>query len=270
MTTMHSHSDPKLIGESLGRGHSDYATLDVHEPCGACGTQLQWNSNLISMWGKGSVICDECCNQRRDEARAFEESALEGKVQTSIEKVIPPLYLDTDPEKLPKQELDQILAWRYEPQDEKYMSMPCKGIYAIGPTRAGKTRAICLLVTRLIEEGRNVQCLFAGELQTQMMEHMRSERGYAAWKRDLINADVLFLDDLFNERVTPRTESTWFEIIDGRMNYKRPTLITSQYSARDAVKLFSEARRGAAMLNRLRETSHVIAFGDSLQGELPV
>ena len=267
---MHSHSEPKLIGDSFSGADADYETLDIHEDCRECGTQLQWNSNLIKMWGKGCVICDECCNQRREEARAFEEAAVVDRVQASLESVIPPQYLDTDPERLPKKELDQILAWRYEPTNERFMSQPLKGIYAIGPTRAGKTRSICLLVTRLIEEGRNVKCLFAGELQTQMMEHMRSERGYAAWKRDLINADVLFLDDLFNERVTPRTESTWFEIIDGRMNFKRPTLITSQYSARDAVQLFSEARRGAAMLNRLRETSHVIAFGDSLQGELPV
>mgnify|MGYP001156951664 CR=1 FL=1 len=260
----------RLISKDRFPDEADYEVMDVEAMCMECEKLIPWNSWLIHAWGKHSVICDPCHEANEEAYRASKREEKPDKVQVAREKAIPPLYHDTVAEKLPHRQLQQILGWEYTPAVTNTFgySKPVKGIYAVGPTRAGKTRSMCLLVEKLIGKGINVKCLFAGELQTQMMEVMRSDRGYADWKRKLINADVLFLDDLFNERVTPRTESTWFEVIDGRMSHRRPTLITSQYLARDAVKLFSEPRRGHAFLARLKESSNVVAFQEALQVNL--
>ena len=236
----------------------DFDTLDCEHPCVECETVIPWNSNLYKLWR--CPICDDC--SAAEELRSKVEES-RSKQLSPIESLIPPLYLDHNPKLLPedaRRHLGAVLSWN--PGGDK-------GLYLLGASRAGKTRCLTRLLAKLHSQGIRFKAFFPGEFHAELVAAKRS-KGYIDWFNDITSVPVLAIDDLFSEKLTSTTEAGYFEVLDKRISYKRPTLITTQVRTSDTKSLFENPLRGHALMARLRETSDVFAFNDALQDQLKV
>ena len=102
------------------------------------------------------------------------------------------------------------------------------------------------------------------------MEVIRSERAFRKWKAEIVKADILVIDDLFSEKLTERGEASLFEIIDARICFHKPTLLTTQVTKKDARPRFHSPARYEAFFSRIVEFFQVIRTGKPIQEELKV
>ena len=144
------------------------------------------------------------------------------------------------------------------------------GLWIVGDTRTGKTRTLCLLIEQLQEQGKEVQAFFHGAFYDDLLEVLRSERSFKAWKRKICRVPVLALDDLFSNKMTERSEAALFEILDERVSNYRPTLVTTQVTAKDAKARFHSKKRCEGFFARVTEFFKVIPFKKDTQGDLKV
>ena len=202
------------------------------------------NEHLAKQFSR--VVCDPCSdeyNQRSEE--------LEFAVEELVEEVVPPLYRKSELDKLPFPKLvGDVLAWRY--------AAGARGLWITGQTRAGKTRSLCILLDRLVREQVEIRAFFHGSFGDELLEVMRSDRNFRRWKKKIAAAPLLVIDDLFEEKLTERTETALFEILDERIAHLRPTLVTTQVTASDAREIFHSVNRGNAFFARIREFFSVV------------
>jgi len=218
---------------------------EVKVECPECGTSHQHNKYLAAVYKE--TVCDDCASVYAVD-RAKE---VEFKIPNKAEEHIPKLYLDTDPNRLP-------YAQRYAV--ENWSKAKGRGLWLVGDTRTGKTRTLCLLLKKLIDEGESVRVFFHGAFGDDLMEVMRSERSYKKWKREIATAPILAIDDLFANKLTERAESSLFEILDERIAYDRPTFVTTQVAKQDAAKVFHSKTRHLAFFARIKEFFDVHKF----------
>ena len=243
----------------------DVSVDDCEHPCAHCGTMIGFNTVLRARGGGATLTCGDCMAQYHRNGSLDKECLETVKVETAadtVRKIIPALYLSTDPNRLPYKERQLVLAWEAK---EK-----AKGLWLYGETRRGKTRCICLLVERLIKEGRKVRAFFHGSFGDELVEVMRSEKSFRAWKYGITRVDVLVIDDLFAFKMTERVEAAIFEIIDERLSYYRPTFVTTQITKEGAMSRFSSKQRHAAFFARIKEFFTIIPFKRDEQAALGV
>ena len=261
MTTP-SRSDPQpLPGLFDLPDEIDISVDDCEHPCSVCGKLIPYNSTLRDRgWGV-SLGCPECYAGERRQGKAAEAITFQ-TAEDAIREIIPPLFLETDPSLLPYKERQLVLEWEAK---EK-----AKGLWLVGDTRRGKTRCLCLLVKRLITEGKKVRAFFQGAFADELLEVIRSEKSFRAWKYGITRAEILVIDDLFAFKMTERVETAIFEIIDERISFHRPTLVTTQLTAKAASDRFHSAQRHAAFFARIEEFFKVIPFKRDEQAALGV
>ena len=236
-------------------------------PCAICGQDSGWSEELFHSWVAKSnpdvPKCDPCIDRLLAEEENNKPVEFTHKVDP-LESIIPPLYLETDYHKLPKEA--QTL-WHHIKHWNPDVS---KGIYLLGESRTGKTRILTMLLRRLHESRYPMKLFLAGQFHAALADAKRSSF-FRSWRDELVDIDLLAIDDLFAEKLTPTTQAGLFEIIEQRMAYKKPMLVTTQVPRKEAVKQFDDPRRGEALLNRLRETTDsYIMDMDQLQGKLAI
>ena len=278
---MKTGSEPKRIGETIaGSGAlperwedwnfldlcNDHAMTYKKAPaikwnCPDCGKMERTNAVLVAV--SPFAICDECLVKRKraEEGQSAEVIALEEK----IDNAIPPIYQATDPERLPWKQRQEVLAWSV-PTDKRNT----KGLWILGDTRTGKTRTLCLLLQDLIKQGRQVRTFFHGSFGDELMEVMRSDKSFRAWKKEITSADLLVIDDLFSFKMTERVEASIFEILDERIAYYRPTLVTTQLTKTDAKKRFQSLKRCEAFFARIKEFFVIVATEQPKQDKMKI
>lgn len=230
---------------------------DVEISCWHCGRKLKHNKHLALIFPR--TTCDACCEAfNREQRSPAQKLALEEKEAA----VIPPLYRSTELDKLPyPEQAEDILAWQF--------GEGVPGLWVLGDTRTGKTRALCLLVSRLLAEGVKVRAFFHGSFADEMLETIRSDRNFRQWKNKIAAEPLVFIDDVFAEKLTERSESALFEVLDARLANLRPTLCSTQVTAEEARKRFHSAKRCEAFFARIREFFHLVNLGDT-QTALPL
>lgn len=250
------------LSESMAPAvEGDLHVTDTEADCRECSTTVPWNSTLIKIAGPRSVVCDDCCNASRLSFEQQEKEAVESVYmpQKRLDDLIPPLYLDSDPKRLPKQAqeaLPHILAWKPGPV----------GLYLIGSTRAGKTRCMTMLLRQLHEQRVPFEVFFPGEFHTDLTDAKRGKH-YYKWRDHITSVPVLAIDDLFSEKLTATTEAGYFEILDARISKRLPTLITTQMRTEDLVKVVENPARATALTARLKEHCKIYALNRSLEQE---
>jgi len=166
-------------------------------------------------------------------------------------RMCPPEYRDTLPEKIPDQDSYQrVQGW----------SFGSRGLVVGGPTGTGKTRSIILLLRRLVTVTGLEAAMFLGN----SFAHECSSRfgdGSAGvqWCRRLVKVDVLFIDDLGKFRLTDRVESELFGLVEERMAFRRPIFTTMNSGSAQLERMLSPDR-GPALVRRLRESCEAIEF----------
>lgn len=224
----------------------------VEKLCARCGDKE--TCNALNAAAFPNAACDKCCDEYGRREQEPEKVRL---LEEKLAALIPPLYSDTILERLKEEttakQIAEALAF------EK--SATAHGIVLVGDTRTGKSRTLCLLLEKLLREGHSIRAFFHGSFSDDLVEVMRSERSYRSWKKEVAEAELLAIDDLFSEKLTERCEAALFEVLDERICHYRPTFITTQITKKEGMKRFHSTKRAEAFFARLREFFTIILCG---------
>jgi DNA replication protein DnaC len=188
-------------------------------PCRECNQPIEYAAPVECLGRQFIPTVCGGCHAKREESNLAAARLLRVK---AFERTCPPIYQDTDPSHPgmpPAAKLQRIFDWQYGP----------KGLLLHGDTRKGKTRCMWLLLKRLIiEEGREVEAITCGQFAKDCAQYYR--RDYECpWMERLVEADVLFIDDLGKSKMTQRVAADLFEIFEQRCAWKRPTFFTTNF-----------------------------------------
>ena len=131
-----------------------------------------------------------------------------------------------------------------------------KGFVIHGSTGAGKTHLAWWLVRHIIEEGAKCPTPYTW-LFSDAFE--MATKGIPA---EAERVDFLIIDDLGNEPKTTKFETSLLHLLRKRLDWKRPTIITTQLTGTAFRDQFFGGASAAAVLRRLREGSHMINTSD--------
>jgi DNA replication protein DnaC len=240
-------------------------TNDLHKnfkeeewTCPDCGIKEMWNPIYFNIVPQAR--CEPCTEKAIKADKQQKSEVVRESVQDENRSIIPPLYRTTDIQRLPYPQRDQVGQWRPKKNG--------KGLWIVGDTRMGKTRSACLLLESLIKEEHNLKAFFHGNFNDELVEVIRSERSFRKWKFEITSANILFIDDLFASKLTERVESSLFDILDERISWNRPTLVTTQLTAKEAKSRFHSPKRCEAFFARVKEFFDVVSFEQAEQAEL--
>lgn len=192
---------------------------------------------------------------------------------TCTRKLLAPAMLRrSGVEKFPKYSFENAQAdYSINPQifksyEEMANSITIKDAFFWGTSGRGKTFLAVAIVRRVAEKGHSSLIIRSSEAMELMQEHRKiigsyytpsqKEEEVRARKEYLIEADLLVLDDLGVEALTPNTEADLLFILEGRSLSNKPTIITSNYKL-DALK----SRYGGRIIDRISRGYVKIEFG---------
>lgn len=220
------------------------------------GLDLVWGSKTIHL-GAPEVCASPACIAKNDAAYQSKldkqkQSDNSIRAEASIHRV-PPIFNDTDVTRL-SDDLRPI-AEGWDPLDH-----PSKhSLLLTGKPRCGKSRTAVYVAQRLCRESQTViEFLSMYDLE-RVIEDGIEGGSHSKNIRRLINVGVLILDDVGKEMMTKRVASDLFAIIDGRVNYKRTTILTTQHTGESVASRFNDRTIGDAIVSRLREFYTVIS-----------
>jgi hypothetical protein len=221
--------------------------------CKTCGQEFE---PLTIKWGERAIFtpshcpqCVETIKRQQQAAQAAEREAWrQARLMAEWERLCPVIYRATDSGRLPQGPLAEVLAWEFGPQ----------GLILYGPTAAGKTRAAYLLLNRLHCEGRTIAAFRPGQFSHDCATAFFDATG-PAWFKRLARMDVIFLDDLAKDKLTPRVEAELFNLIEARTAEARPILATTNTVGQDFEAMLSNDR-GEPLVRRLREFCQPVCF----------
>ncbi|KAF0093460.1 MAG: hypothetical protein E1N59_2861 [Puniceicoccaceae bacterium 5H] len=192
--------------------------------------------------------CSDACLQAAEAQQAAEAAAAQDPGKTFAErwlKLCPPLYQETDPSRLNQALLRKVMAWQ----------VGSTGLIITGQTRTGKTRCLYQLLERLLREGYDLEVLRPSDTEHRLLEAFRHD-AYGALCHRLATVDILAIDDLGKCKFTPRMTTFLFEILEERMAYLRPMLVTSNETGKTLANLIGPGDPqsfGDPIAARLRE-----------------
>ena len=127
--------------------------------------------------------------------------------------------LGDSPRGLMAQVLDYCTAWasHYRPG--------CRSLLLMGDAGLGKTHLALAMAGCVLEAGYDVVYVSAQHAFAQMDSNIFA--GENEWLEAMLEADLLVLDDLGTEYVTPHTVSVLYQLADTRMCAHRPTIYTT-------------------------------------------
>jgi DNA replication protein DnaC len=177
------------------------------------------------------------------EERKARQSA---RIESCVER-IPPIYRDTDYEQL--NDDAKVFASTWTPlQDGRKHSL-----IITGKSRTGKSRTAAYIAERLALENKlEVEFMTMFDLERSIEDGITTGTHSKNIGR-IMKVPYLVLDDIGKEMLTKRVATDLFAIIDGRVSYKRTTIITTQHTGTEIASRFNDRTIGDAIVSRLRE-----------------
>ena len=224
----------------------DSEFIDV--PCSKeCGRVVRVQKLVYEVFG--SIACDDCCREHERQ----ETQMAETEHRDDYEAICPPLYRETDinHEGFPLEQYEKVMRWKFNPV----------GLLLVGETDRGKTRCMFKLIERLVvKEHHKVKGFFPEDFRLRVSDNLKTEKRATGFLKEFSEVDVLFLDDLFADKLSESLESFIFGLIDARIRWKRPMLITTQRTNEEFAALAKDKIRAAAIIRRLRDFCTIIEF----------
>lgn len=196
------------------------------------------------------VRCDRCGEIAEAKRVEEEEKARVADLTEKWRDICPPLYRETDLEKLKltltlsQEILSQILNWQPNP----------KGIGLSGETGVGKTRLMFLLLDKLHFEGKRVMASSGKQFERYCHRMFDDHGGRDARQKieEMKYVPVLFVDDIGKEKYTERVGSEFYDLIEYRTSHLKPILWTANSTGEQLEDMLG-VDRGAPIVRRLRE-----------------
>lgn len=184
------------------------------------------------------------------------EQRREEYVNGMFVSLCPPLYRETDVDRLPAAELATVLAWRMNP----------RGLLLVGPTGTGKTRCVWMLLRQLLGQRPETRIVaFDGLGWGIAVSKAYGDPEYTErWFDKVCQCDVLFLDDLFKAKMTEAQEQAVYGVFERRSAQMLPIIVTMNSTGKmilDRMTDQGRADRGEPLLRRMAEFCDVIHFG---------
>lgn len=234
------------------------------EPIFPTGDQPEpWREELRRMAEKhgGADLITEDIDPRERSKQAAAELEVRWR-QASWEKRCPERYReawrwDLVKPGVQRSEVLKVTAWQYGE----------RGLYIYGESGRSKTRALYVLLKRLIlAERRDVKIFDGPGFSTAASRAFSEPAETDRWLDPICRVAVLVIDDL-GKRWTPATEDAAFTVIDRRTAAKLPTLVTANYTG-EQLQQMSNARNELAIIRdmtsplrrRLTDYSDAVIF----------
>lgn len=138
-----------------------------------------------------------------------------------------------------------------------------KGLILLGDSGAGKTRTVYLLLRRiLLEQGIRPMIKKCAKLRHEIAAAAKSddEKARPALMKAMIDAPLLFLDDLGQMSPTDSLGEALFDVIEERTQLGRHIIATSQIGGDELIAKFRDQKQGEALSRRLMDHCYKVTF----------
>ena len=223
----------------------------------ACATESCFNSvqipshDFLRYFPSVQVLCDDCDLIRINKLQQEQAAEEQERRQEAFNALCPPLYRQSDPERIPAAFLRECEAWQYNPV----------GIGLVGPAGCGKTRAAWLLLKRLHLSGLRVYAVTSTAFAKACADQWHDNAQAKALAEDTLTrcrrTKVLLLDDLGKQKMTERSELELFDLLEHRSSHELPIIWTANAAKGDLRKMLS-SDRGEPILRRISEFTKII------------
>ena len=200
--------------------------------CKTCTCTKCERGYLIDEWRErqlqGDTTCGprECdCRERARTEKRLEDAGLKALAERCT---FASFRTEKDWQKIMKNKAAAYLAGhRNEAADEP---ADCKrlGFFVAGQSGCGKTHLCVAICNEIIAKGGQLRYFCWVEDGTHVKQCLRKGEGYEEEIQKLIEADYLYIDDLFKQAITEADLRLAFEIINSRYNDRKPTIISSE------------------------------------------
>jgi DNA replication protein DnaC len=221
--------------------------------CITCSTPFDYEPKMV--YGReyfAPKYCQSCIEEhQRTHARIAGQQQADD-LKHKWERLCPAIYRDTDVNRLTPTMRKYAETWTSEDG---------RGLAFVGATGKCKTRVGYMVLARYHFGGHRVFGITSAKLAALYQNKFSTDnevRGESTEKLKLIERiPILLLDDVGQEKITERTGSEFFSLIEQRTSWKRPTLWTSNLDAA-AFRQALGAQRGDPTVRRLREFSEIV------------
>lgn len=219
--------------------------------CNICGKEFVLKKHISPVSGKSLMLSDKSGHERcmeendRREREAKEIESLQWKRNIIDEAFAGSginwserTFLNWSDDKRNDGSFDEVLKWKY----------PERGIYLHGPSGCGKTHLLSGLVVYHFQNSREE----AKVIQWRSWYRDVSQLPWAETKPMLERAkevSLLAVDEFFVGNLTANAEEILLELLNYRIEFRKPTIMTSNISPANFEKLLTE--RVAARLRQL-------------------
>jgi IstB-like ATP binding protein len=218
------------------------------QTCRRCGRRLSWEP--VTLFGRRlalePTICTACAELGQDPTKPsrWERICPDAYQRTEIARLID----DLGHQHYDVKWLEGILSWQYGSE----------GLLVVGPTGVGKSRAMWLLLRRLLDqERRTVVWLNAVRFRTGLQAAAR-DGATEYFVRRLLKAHVVYWDDFGQTNLTGAASEMLLHLIEERTTAARPILATTQYSGDRLGAQFERPEMGQAIRRRINEFCKVV------------
>lgn len=239
----------------------DKGFLLAHTDAGAKGLEPHYHCPICNDTGKAHGVTCQCVHEEMHRLRREEVNRSGPLTLCRFEN----FRLDCYPEKMeqesgpvyPRRAMAGILQdsvdWAAE------FGPHSTSLYMFGYSGLGKTHLALSIAAAVLDAGHDVIYVSAQSVFSALVGGDREvgEELFAS----MLGADLLVLDDLGTENVTPYLRARLYELVNGRMG-RRPTIYTSNICKREVL----EARYDEKIASRLLGDCHLMRFwGEDLR-----
>lgn len=213
--------------------------------CEECGKDFTITGIVLQFF---SVFrfCSEVC---ADKAYRRHKAETQPDIKNAL--TVPPIYRDTDLNKLPAKLKEAAMHW--------HPKVGNGNLLLHGMSRVGKSRTAWYIAQRLHAEGYKIQCYTVRQLEEKLYE-AAGKNGHHAAFRNVASAQVLFIDDLGKEHMSKagRLAPDLFALLDERTQWRKPIIFTTNHLGDGLRERFGDAEMGTAFVSRLREFFDIV------------
>jgi DNA replication protein DnaC len=235
---------------------NDMQTMTTRD-CADCATgftphDVEFGGRTIFTQTRCEACQERACKASEDAERVRVAEAKKKAREDAFLAICPPLYRDTDPERIHARFREAAFTWTWNPV----------GVGFVGMAGKGKTRAAYLLMNRMVQAGHRCAAMTSTTFGKICVDQFADDKARKAQaEKDLracYTASVWFLDDLGKQRMTERGEMELYAVLEHRTANMLPTIWTANAKSDVLCKMFSEDR-GVPIMRRLIEFSRITA-----------